>query len=161
VQAHFLCGMGASDSKGSAEPKKKTRALVQHRTSVIDAQEVISKQGHIAVAARFHMERPLESDYVVDPKVVGSGCSGPVQLARSIKGDKLYAVKSFKLKSMPDRKIAELKNEVEIYLSLDHPHIARLQDVYETPEDLHLVMEFMAGESSTTGSIARRHIPNF
>jgi len=145
VQAHFLCGMGASDSKGSAEPKKKTRALVQHRTSVIDAQEVISKQGHIAVAARFHMERPLESDYVVDPKVVGSGCSGPVQLARSIKGDKLYAVKSFKLKSMPDRKIAELKNEVEIYLSLDHPHIARLQDVYETPEDLHLVMEFMAG----------------
>jgi calcium-dependent protein kinase len=38
-----------------------------------------------------------------------------------------------------------LKSEVEIYLSLDHPHVARLEHVFETDEQLHLVMEFMAG----------------
>lgn len=34
---------------------------------------------------------------------------------------------------------------MEIYLTLDHPHIARLEKVFETEDDVHLVMEFMAG----------------
>merc|ERR1719254_471200 len=71
--------------------------------------------------------------------------SGPVQLATCKADSKKCAVKSFKKKGLSARKRAELKSEVEIYLSLDHPHIARLDRVFETDEDLHLVMEFMAG----------------
>ncbi|CAE7229348.1 CPK17 [Symbiodinium natans] len=37
------------------------------------------------------------------------------------------------------------KTKVEIYLALDHPHIARLMMVYEDDQEIHLVMEFMAG----------------
>merc|ERR1719401_916340 len=46
---------------------------------------------------------------------------------------------------MTAAKKAELKSEAEIYLSLDHPHVARLEMVYETDDELHLVMEYMAG----------------
>ena len=38
-----------------------------------------------------------------------------------------------------------LKREAEIYLALDHPHVARLEMVYETDAELHLVMEYMSG----------------
>jgi len=34
---------------------------------------------------------------------------------------------------------------VEIYLTLDHPHVARLLKVYEDEQEIHLVMEYMAG----------------
>lgn len=44
----------------------------------------------------------------------------------------------------PDEKI-ELRREVEVYLKLDHPHVARLEDVYETGKELHLVMELCSG----------------
>jgi len=39
----------------------------------------------------------------------------------------------------------DLRSEVDIYLSLDHPHVAQLEMVYETQEMLHLVMECMEG----------------
>jgi calcium-dependent protein kinase len=54
-------------------------------------------------------------------------------------------VKSLKKQALSADARAELKNEVEIYLSLDHPHIARLEYVYETLEEIHLVMEYMRG----------------
>jgi calcium-dependent protein kinase len=49
-----------------------------------------------------------------------------------------------------------LENEVRIYLSLDHPHIARLERVYETSEDVHLVMEHMSGGEVLTRLTRRK-----
>lgn len=43
------------------------------------------------------------------------------------------------------RGLPPARAEAEIYLALDHPHVARLEMVYETPEALHLVMEHMEG----------------
>merc|ERR1712110_469474 len=37
------------------------------------------------------------------------------------------------------------KNEAELYLTLDHPHITHLEMIYEDQDMLHLVMEHMAG----------------
>lgn len=97
------------------------------------------------MACRYTSSRTLEQDFYVEGKVLGSGMSGPVRLAVG-HGDGLkYAVKSFSKAGISPEKRAELKSEVEIYLSLDHPHVARLEMVYETDEDLHLVMEYMAG----------------
>eukprot|EP00913_Durusdinium_trenchii_P010634 g9978.t1 len=41
--------------------------------------------------------------------------------------------------------ILKLKNEAVIYLSLEHPHIARLFDVYEDNEQVSLVMQYCSG----------------
>eukprot|EP00930_Biecheleria_cincta_P004686 TRINITY_DN105605_c0_g1_i1.p1 TRINITY_DN105605_c0_g1~~TRINITY_DN105605_c0_g1_i1.p1 ORF type:complete len:668 (+),score=126.67 TRINITY_DN105605_c0_g1_i1:232-2004(+) len=71
--------------------------------------------------------------------------NGPVRLATG-KGDACkYAIKSFKKNALSSLKRAELKNESEIYLTLDHPQVAKLEMIYETQEELHLVMEYMAG----------------
>merc|ERR1719215_476798 len=42
-------------------------------------------------------------------------------------------------------KLEQLKAEVENYLSMDHPHIIRLYDVYESRQELFLVMECAEG----------------
>merc|ERR1719382_551473 len=71
--------------------------------------------------------------------------SGPVRLAIGRSDRKKYAVKSFRKTGMSLRHREEMKNEAEIFLALDHPHVARLEMVYETEKDVHLVMEYMAG----------------
>ena len=35
--------------------------------------------------------------------------------------------------------------EVEVFLSVDHPHVCRLFDVYEGPDHIALVMECLEG----------------
>merc|ERR1719422_2217394 len=85
--------------------------------------------------------------------------SGPVKLAVNRYDGSKYAVKSFKKASMSYDERVALRNEAEIYLSLDHPHVARLEMVYETREEVHLVMEYMEGGElydrlSTKGSFS-------
>eukprot|EP00928_Gymnodinium_smaydae_P009562 TRINITY_DN13585_c0_g1_i2.p1 TRINITY_DN13585_c0_g1~~TRINITY_DN13585_c0_g1_i2.p1 ORF type:complete len:593 (+),score=139.16 TRINITY_DN13585_c0_g1_i2:83-1861(+) len=112
---------------------------------VVNAEKVKSIRGAIPISGRYCTARPLHADYILMNKVVGSGMSGPVQLAAARADGRRYAVKSFKKNGLSLRRRKELQSEVEIYLSLDHPHVARLEMVYEADDDLHMVMEFMEG----------------
>merc|ERR1719464_961495 len=71
--------------------------------------------------------------------------NGPVKLAVDRCDGTKHAVKSFKKANISNEDRVALRNEAEIYLSLDHPHVARLEMVYETQEELHFVMEYMEG----------------
>jgi calcium-dependent protein kinase len=119
------------------------------KDGLVDVQKLIDEYGGISIAGRYTKQKALESDYTFEmnwnaPKVIGTGLNGDVRLA-SDKDGILYAVKSFQKKKLKHKARGDMKNEVEIYLSVDHPHIARLEQVYETEEEIHLVMEHMAG----------------
>jgi len=114
---------------------------------VVAVERVLARRGIgiLPVTSRYTTTRLLEHDYMFHGQTVGSGMSGPVRLGTGKDDGQKYAVKSFRKKGLSSRKRAELKSEAEIYLSLDHPHVARLEKIYETEEELHLVMEYMAG----------------
>lgn len=117
---------------------------------LVSVKKLTEESGCISINGRYTTRRTLQSDYRFEmswnsQKVIGTGMSGPVRLAVGNRDGRKYAVKSFKKKQLNATTTAELKSEVEIYLSLDHPHIARLEQVYETDEEIHLVMEYMAG----------------
>eukprot|EP00444_Apocalathium_aciculiferum_P004401 CAMPEP_0183396352 /NCGR_PEP_ID=MMETSP0370-20130417/9957_1 /TAXON_ID=268820 /ORGANISM="Peridinium aciculiferum, Strain PAER-2" /LENGTH=534 /DNA_ID=CAMNT_0025577127 /DNA_START=10 /DNA_END=1614 /DNA_ORIENTATION=- len=102
--------------------------------------------GVIGVKGRYHnLPHHLKDDYDVQKKALGTGYSGAVLLATSKSTGAKYAVKAFKLHGVPRDKKQELVSECEIFLSMDHPHVARLVDVYEDPDELSLVMECMEG----------------
>lgn len=102
--------------------------------------------GRIPYSGRYHSQRKLEDDYVISQRVLGTGCSGEVQMATSRSQTSLsVAVKSLKLDSVGREMREDLQSEVRNYLSMDHPHITRLHDVYESNHNLHLVMECMEG----------------
>eukprot|EP00929_Paragymnodinium_shiwhaense_P097329 TRINITY_DN59055_c0_g1_i2.p1 TRINITY_DN59055_c0_g1~~TRINITY_DN59055_c0_g1_i2.p1 ORF type:complete len:555 (+),score=146.07 TRINITY_DN59055_c0_g1_i2:122-1786(+) len=105
-----------------------------------------SRAGKITITGRYHkVPKQIEDDYDLEKKVLGEGYNGQVTLAKSKRGGHKYAVKPFKLTSIDKEKRDELASECEIFLGMDHPHVARLVDVYESAESLQLVMECMTG----------------
>ncbi|CAK9060708.1 Calcium-dependent protein kinase 22 (OsCDPK22) (OsCPK22) [Durusdinium trenchii] len=102
--------------------------------------------GHLSVVGRYHrLPARLEDDYNVEKKALGTGYNGSVLLARGKTRVGKFAVKAFKLHGVSKEKKQELASEAEIFLSMDHPHVVRLFDVYEEEDRLSLVMECMEG----------------
>jgi len=106
-----------------------------------------ARVGDLSVKGRYHHgSRVLEDDYVIDyDEALGEGCSGNVFLARALRTGVTFAVKSFDLEKMSHQRQKDVTGEVEIFLSMDHPHVVRLMDVYDTGKALKFVMEHMAG----------------
>jgi calcium-dependent protein kinase len=97
--------------------------------------------------ARYHtLPRRFEDDYTIDRKhVLGTGMNGGVCLARRKGSSNKFAVKSFSLSNLRGKDLTRVRNETEIFLTMDHPNVAQLVDVYESEERLHFVMECMEG----------------
>eukprot|EP00931_Biecheleriopsis_adriatica_P031129 TRINITY_DN1827_c0_g1_i3.p1 TRINITY_DN1827_c0_g1~~TRINITY_DN1827_c0_g1_i3.p1 ORF type:complete len:534 (-),score=108.41 TRINITY_DN1827_c0_g1_i3:65-1666(-) len=103
--------------------------------------------GHIAVAGRLHQPgtRALEDDFIISKEVLGSGFNGSVFLAKSRYTGESVAIKQLCTKdALPEEK-HQLAGELEVFLSMDHPHVARLMGVYEADDCVSLVMECMSG----------------
>jgi len=111
-------------------------------------ERVEARAGKIALSGRYNrLPKRIENDYEVVSKVLGSGYNGVVRMATSKhnRSGQKFAVKAFKLANVAGDKKVNLESEVEIFLTMDHPHVTRLYDVYESDEHLHLVMECMEG----------------
>lgn len=108
-----------------------------------------SKIGKVQLSGRYHrLPKKLEDDYELTAKVLGSGYNGVVRMGQSKVGTtnkQKVAVKAFKLTGLNGDKRSQLESEVEIFLQMDHPHVTRLYDVYESADHLHLIMECMEG----------------
>lgn len=90
---------------------------------------------------------PISEDYEIDlSKVLGVGYSGPVTVAQHKRTGRKCAVKTFHKRAMDKKRFGYLQAEVNIYIKLDHPHIARLLDVYEDEHTVSLVMEMCTGK---------------
>jgi len=58
----------------------------------------------------------------------------------------LYAVKCLDLGHIGSEKALEqLREEIEILVQLDHPNIVRLEEVYESSNEIYLVFECLTG----------------
>lgn len=104
------------------------------------------RSGRLNITGRYHrLPKRMTDDYESLPQVLGTGYNGEVKLARCRHTGAKFAVKAFKLRGVSKEKRQELESEAEIFLAMDHPHVASLTDVYESEEQLYLVMECMQG----------------
>ncbi len=81
-------------------------------------------------------------------RVLGVGMSGLVQVARHKTTKVEYAMKTVNFnRAKGYLKINELKNELEIMITLNHPNIVRVFEIYESPErdQLYVIMELCEG----------------
>ena len=76
---------------------------------------------------------------------LGRGKFGLVKLAIHLKTQKKVAVKIIKKKDMSIGEIELQKREIEVLKLCQHPNIIRLLDVFENPEYIYIVLEYMAG----------------
>jgi calcium-dependent protein kinase len=110
-------------------------------------KEASARVGRLPVEGRYHrLPRRLEDDYELrQDKPLGIGFSGSVILATSRRTGVAYAVKSFSSASLNQSEKDMLAAELGIFLSMDHPHVARLMAVYETGARVSMVMECLEG----------------
>jgi len=59
--------------------------------------------------------------------------------------EKFYALKSIILSRVSDDFLEELRNEIKILQSLDHPNIVKAYEVYENSVNIYLVLEHCSG----------------
>lgn len=114
-------------------------------TSSVVIEDLVFQRGSSAILGRYHAKRTLQADFKLKT-VLGEGASGFVRLARDADGRE-FAVKTLHKEEEKTGSAHEptVEAEVKIHLTLDHPHIVRLEQVYETEDDLSLVIEHMAG----------------
>jgi len=133
---------------GTSSTQQAVEAMEQPASDhmVVRADEMIAKRGStLPVSGRYTCSRQLEQDYELQNRVLGTGMSGAVRLAKGRSDGRRYAVKSFEKSNLSPKNRQDLRNEAELYLQFDHPHIAQLNMVFETDDMLHLVMECMEG----------------
>ena len=93
---------------------------------------------------------------------VGAGGFGSVYKARDIQsGDRLVALKEVCLQDLHPQAmfeaIATFEREVSVVSHLEHPHLPRLYEHFQTPDHCYLVMDFITGE---TLEYYQSNIPN-
>lgn len=102
-----------------------------------------------AMMSRIHEPgRCMDEDYENTQEVLGDGFEGQVRLVKrrdSHRKERRFAVKSLKLEGESEHHRIALEEEVRVFFSMDHPHVARLVDVYAQPWGMQLVMECLEG----------------
>eukprot|EP00927_Polykrikos_kofoidii_P012447 TRINITY_DN15363_c0_g4_i1.p1 TRINITY_DN15363_c0_g4~~TRINITY_DN15363_c0_g4_i1.p1 ORF type:complete len:604 (-),score=83.61 TRINITY_DN15363_c0_g4_i1:161-1972(-) len=88
----------------------------------------------------------LGRDFEFSSKVLGTGYSGVVRLAKHKKSKQEVAVKQFSKHRLKPHQLELLRNEVDVYLRVDHPNVCRLLYAYEGKNDVWLVMELCGSE---------------
>lgn len=83
---------------------------------------------------------------------VGEGGFGSVYKARDIQnGDRLVALKEVCLQGLPSQAVFEatatFQREVSVLSHLDHPHLPRVYEHFQTDDHCYLVMDFISGET--------------
>ncbi|KAM7426213.1 Checkpoint kinase 2 [Porites harrisoni] len=113
---------------------KKHKAYVFQNISQLEADEEFKS-----------LPEELKEKYIMS-KTIGRGACGEVRLAFSRGDCQKFAVKIIsKKKFSVGPKQAAMRDEVEILKKLHHPCVIRIEDVFETPEVLYIILELVEG----------------
>jgi len=84
-------------------------------------------------------------------KMIGRGSFAKVYLVESKLSGKMYAVKAFTKESVIISNKSNAKpsmiNEIDLMRILEHDHVIKLYEVYETEKSIYLVIELIQGKS--------------
>ena len=114
--------------------------------------EIRNKQNSIQVRDNpIDMEAAVKSatlqltDYYLLKKVIGQGGFGVVRRGCRIDNPTIQvAIKTIK-KSKVENKLEDMKNEVNILSTIDHPNIVKLYEYFDEEYFFHIVTEFCGG----------------
>lgn len=146
---------GPSCSPNGGDPHIKIQARTPR--AVLESE----RQKSIHISLRYHQNKDIAVDYELEKKVLGRGVSGEVKLAKSLTTGKMHAVKSLRMFGANQWAIRQIAQESEIFLQMDHPHIALLNDVYVTTAYTHFVMEYLAGGELFDALVSMNHYSEF
>ncbi|XP_077569216.1 serine/threonine-protein kinase 33 [Stigmatopora nigra] len=84
-------------------------------------------------------------DFYIFGKKLGHGSYGVVYEATQIRTQTQWAIKTVCKAEPGSNKIKMLEQEIKILKQVDHPHILRLEEIYETAQMTYLITELCVG----------------
>jgi len=130
------------------------RDSIRSSRSLVDLEFVkrkLKKQGSFTsnvVNIEVPFGKPIEEVYdgVHDGYMLGSGVTGTVRKVTHKATGIQYAVKCLDLNLLEtEESLEQLRQEIFIMCELDHPNIVRLEEVYESENEIYLVQELCHG----------------
>lgn len=90
--------------------------------------------------------KQIRRKYNISSKVLGTGSFGKVFLAQGAKDpDFKVAIKAISKKKVDAQDLKQMKQELSILQSLDHPHVVKYYESYENSNYFYIVMEYCPG----------------
>ena len=129
---------GSTEEKTEIKANKRAR---KNSSSDTGADSNYNNQDYLIPLSSICHE-DITKKYKLDQDVIGEGASGTVCMAYD-KRKNVYAVKRINKNKVQDKKL--LKNEAEIALSVNYPHIIKTYEVYEDLKFISFVMELADG----------------
>lgn len=139
--------------KGLSEERLQKWADGELKRSDKNGDGVLSFEEFLAYYNSFiaRHRKPIEDLYDLSDTVLGKGAFGTVVLAirtghtraGMIETGATVAVKKLDKAHLGESSV--LHNEIAVWESLDHPHLVKLIDVFDTPSDIVLITELMSG----------------
>jgi calcium-dependent protein kinase len=103
----------------------------------------LSKRPTIIRAGSF---KQIREKYYIYPTFLGIGTYGKVFLAHFVANkDVKAAIKTLSKKKLSEQAIADIKEEIQILQTLDHPNIIKYFETFENEKFMYLVMEHCEG----------------
>lgn len=78
-------------------------------------------------------------------EILGEGITGQVRLVRNKVDASVCAMKSLNVARMDVAQLRELRSEIDLLKQLDHPNVVSLLEVFESRDNISLVMEHLCG----------------
>ncbi|CAM9828954.1 unnamed protein product [Heterosigma akashiwo] len=92
------------------------------------------------------------SKHYENDRLLGEGSMGTIRAVKKKSNGQMYALKTIQLSRISPAFLAELRNEIDLLRSLDHPNIIRPLEVFDTKRRINLILELCAG-----GDLYTRH----
>eukprot|EP01054_Gregarina_sp_Poly1_P010700 Gregarina_sp_Poly_1__10699@NODE_80_length_15637_cov_125_963134_g68_i0_p2_GENE_NODE_80_length_15637_cov_125_963134_g68_i0NODE_80_length_15637_cov_125_963134_g68_i0_p2_ORF_typecomplete_len557_score71_48Pkinase/PF00069_25/2_6e67Pkinase_Tyr/PF07714_17/1_1e44Kinaselike/PF14531_6/3_2e14Pkinase_fungal/PF17667_1/1_6e08EFhand_7/PF13499_6/0_0091EFhand_7/PF13499_6/0_0087Kdo/PF06293_14/3_2e07Kdo/PF06293_14/7_4e02EFhand_11/PF08976_11/1EFhand_11/PF08976_11/0_39FTA2/PF13095_6/0_69FTA2/PF13095_6/1e04EFhand_8/PF len=144
-----------SKKKGYASPLPAPRLFAIEGRVVVKLLE--SKNAGLVIQTIGRVNRgDVTSAFSIEDAVVGSGHSGTVRVATHRYNGRTYAIKTFVKGLASKEQVNLLRNEAQVLLKLDHPHVARLTEVWEDNSAVHFIMEYCSQGDLFTWLAGRR-----
>jgi calcium-dependent protein kinase len=142
----------AEESVVSEEEKKNSlrRNMLRSRDdNVYKYYEVVKNLGEGSLGAvRSARKKTVGGSAYTNTKQYGIFAvkrkEGPL-VSTSSEHQREYALKSIQLGRVSTEFLDEMRNEIDILRTLDHPNIVKAYEVFETKRQIHIVMDLCAG----------------
>jgi serine/threonine protein kinase len=114
------------------------------RVRVLYARSAAQRDEWLSILRRACRSVPFDEEYELGPEI-GAGKFARVYKATKRASSEVFAVKVVNKSGLTKAELELLRTEVAILKLVQHPHIIRLENVFETSLELYIVMELLEG----------------
>ena len=115
-----------------------------YSNTIVEEKEIPKSLIDVAIDLKNFVRQRNENVYDIYEKVqhLGNGAFGDVYKVKRKKDNEIRALKEINKSYLAGDNYNDIKNEINILKSIDHPNVLKIYEFFEDEENLYIIMEF-------------------